>query len=259
VESAELMDKKNRGKQMSMIFSLASLLGIIAPVVAGFILEKWSFAILALLAMVLVAMSLIIFVRLKPNKEEFCWGYKETLKYFFHPFNRRMVTAYMSDGIIGAVNGIFWPIFIFMVLDEEYRAVGLITGGIILAGIILRLIMGELLDKFRKKKLVRIGTVLNSTAWLIKTTVVSAFEIFAVSIYHMLGLIVLRTSLDTLVYEKTADRGHYVDEYTVIREMALHGGKIAGLLVVALLLLFFPLQISFIIAAFASLFINLLR
>lgn len=258
-EAAELSDKKSRGKQFSVIFSIASFLGIIAPIIGGFVLENYSFAVLAILGLLSTLISFIPFFFLPQLKEEYTWTFKETLQYFFNPFNRNMVIAYMSDGLAGVVQLVFWPLFIFIILDEKYQAVGYITAAIILTGVILRLFIGQLLDRFNKNKLVKIGTVLNSTAWLFKAAVASAFHIFFVSIYHALAMIVLRTSLDTLVYEKAADRGHYIDEYTVIKEMAIHLGKILGLLLIALLLLFFPIQVSFIIAAIASLFIVLLK
>ena len=258
-ELALLTDKKKRGRQFGIIFSLAAILGTFAPIIAGFILEKWSFAVLAIISLLLSLFSLLFFTKLPENKEEYSWSFKETFKYFFHPFNRRMIIAYMSDGVIGIIQILFWPLFIFMILDEQYRAVGLLTGAIVLVGVVLRLFIGNLLDRLNKIKLIKVGIVLNSTAWLLKVGVVSALQIFLASIYHVLALIVLRTSLDTLVYEKTADRGHYIDEYTVIKEMAIHFGKIIALILIAFLLLFFPLQVSFIIASMAVLFISLLR
>ncbi len=258
-EAAELSEKKNRGKQFGIILSIASFLGIIAPMIGGLVMENYSFAVLAVIGLLFSFLSLIPFFFLPTLKEEYTWTFKETLQYFFHPFNRNMVTAYMSDGLANIVQLVFWPLFIFMLLDEKYQSVGYITAAIVLFGVILRLFIGQLLDKFKKTKLVKVGTILNSTAWLLKVVVVSTLQIFFVSIYHALAMIVLRTSLDTLFYEKAADRGHYVDEYTVIKEMAIHLGKVLGLLLIALLLLFFPLQISFIIAAIASLFIILLK
>ncbi|MCD4761220.1 hypothetical protein K8R42_04970, partial [bacterium] len=84
-------------------------------------------------------------------------------------------------------------------------------------------------------------------------------HIFLSSIYHTLAIIVLRTSLDTLVYEKAADRGHYIDEYTLIKEMSISIGRVIALLIIAGLLLFFPLQATFILAAVLALFIILLK
>jgi len=56
-----------------------------------------------------------------------------------------------------------------------------------------------------------------------------------------------------------ADQGHYVDEYTVIKEMAVQFGRIIMISVVILLLyLSFALQWVFILAALASLAFNLI-
>ena len=64
------------------------------------------------------------------------------------------------------------------------------------------------------------------------------------------------TPFDTLVYEISADSGHYVDEFTVLREMALTMGRVLVLAIVALLLLFVSLEWTFVIAAGASLLLN---
>lgn len=259
VDSAQFSNKRHRGKQFSVIFSLGALLSIIAPIIGGFLMDSWGFGVLSIVSLIVSVSSIIPFWFLPENTEQITWSYWETIKYFFHPFNRRMVIAYMSDGAVGVVNGVFWPLFIFIVMNEKYSAVGLITGGIILAGVVVRLFLGNLLDKFKKVKLVKIGTILNSSAWLIKIIATSAMKVFLVSIYHTMALIILRTSLDTLVYEKAADRGHYIDEYTLIKEMAIHFGKIIILLLITGLLIFFPMQITFILAAVVALFITLLN
>ncbi len=258
-DSAKFSSKKNRGKQFGVIFSISSALAIVAPIIGGFILDTWDFRVLTMVSLAVSLVSTIPFYFLPETKEEVSWSYRETFKYFFHPFNRRMVAAYMSDGAVGVIGGVFWPLFIFFIFDEKYKALGLVSGGVLLVGMLLRLVLGGLLDKFKKVRLVKIGTILNSTAWLLKAAVVTTFHVFAVSIYHTLVMIVLRTSLDTLVYEKAADRGHYIDEYTLIKEMAIHMGRVLILLLVACLLVFLPMQVTFILASVATLFIILLR
>ncbi|MBT6690952.1 MFS transporter [Candidatus Parcubacteria bacterium] len=258
-DSAKFSSKKNRGKQFSVIWSAASFLSIIAPVIGGFVLDRWDFGTLALIALFVCIFSLIPFAFLPTVKEEVTWTYKETFKYLVHPFNRRMVVAYMSDGAVTTINGLFWPLFIFSILDEQFKALGLLTGAILLLGLILRLFIGNLLDRIKKTKLVKIGTVLNSSAWLIKIAVGTAMQVFLSSLYHTLASIVLRTSIETLVYEKAADRGHYIDEYTLIKEMAIHAGKVLSLIVIAILLVFFPLQAAFIVAAILAWFVMLLK
>jgi MFS family permease len=258
-DSAKFSSKKNRGKQFSIIFSISSLLAVIAPIIGGFLMDSWGFAVLSIVSMTVSLFSIVPFLFLPKTKESVTWTYGETFRYFFHPFNRRMVGAYMADGAVGIVNGVFWPLFLFFILDGKYTAMGMITGAILLAGLVTRLVVGNFLDKFNKIKMVRLGTILNSSAWLVKTIVVSALHVFLVSIYHTMAIIVLRTSLDTLVYEKAADRGHYIDEYTLIKEMSIHLGKILILVLIAAMLFFFPIQVTFIIAAVFALFVNLLK
>jgi len=258
-DSAKFSSKKDRGKQFSLLFSISSLLSIIAPVLAGFLMDKWGFALVTVVSMIVTLSCMVPFLFLPKTKETVTWTYAETMRYFFHPFNRRMVTAYMADGAVGVINGVFWPLFLFFILEGQYSAVGFITGGVLLMGLILRLAVGHFLDKFNKVKMVKVGAILNSSAWILKTIVASALQAFVISIYHTMALIVLRTSLDTLVYEKAADRGHYIDEYTLIKEMSIHLGQVSILILAALLLLFFPIQITFIIAAVVALFVNLLK
>lgn len=259
VDSAEFSNKKNRGKQFGLIFSVSSVLSIVAPILGGFIIDESGFPLLVTVALIVSLISAIPFYFLPDNNEEVSWTYKETFKYFFNSYNRRMVIAYMADGAVGVINQTFWPLYIFLVMDEKFQAVGLLSGGILLAGVILRLFVGNMLDKFKKVKLVHVGTILNSTAWLVKVTVASALQVFFASLYHTLAMIILRTSLDTLVYEKAADRGHYIDEYTLIKEMSLHLGRVVILALVAFMLVFWPIQVAFILAALAAFFVTLLK
>ena len=69
----------------------------------------------------------------------------------------------------------------------------------------------------------------------------------------------MRTPFDAMIYEKAADEGHYVDEFTVIREMAVNFGRGLMLLLVIILSLFVSIQITFILGAMAAISFNLLR
>ena len=60
------------------------------------------------------------------------------------------------------------------------------------------------------------------------------------------------------MYEQAADRGHYVDEYTVLREISLNIGRVLMLVSLFILFYFVGLTFAFILAAIASLLINTL-
>jgi hypothetical protein len=62
--------------------------------------------------------------------------------------------------------------------------------------------------------------------------------------------------MDAMTYEQAADAGHYIDEYTVLREMSLNIGRILIILFLLALSLQFSITISFFVAALISLGIN---
>ena len=64
---------------------------------------------------------------------------------------------------------------------------------------------------------------------------------------------------ESLNYDIAADQGHFVDEFTVLREMAINLGK--GFMAILLIFIsfFFGIQWTFLSAALATIFIGLLK
>jgi hypothetical protein len=85
---------------------------------------------------------------------------------------------------------------------------------------------------------------------------VSSFQIFITATYHNLSKIFIRTPFDVLTYEMAADEGHYVDEFTVIHEIAVSLGKAGMLLLVLFVSMFVSLQWTFILGALSALLYN---
>lgn len=57
-------------------------------------------------------------------------------------------------------------------------------------------------------------------------------------------------------YEQAVDSGHYIDEYTVLREIALGIGRVAMLLFLVAVTSIFSIGASFFVAAVVSLGVN---
>ena len=68
----------------------------------------------------------------------------------------------------------------------------------------------------------------------------------------------MRTPVDTFTYNQAADSGHCIDEYTVLREMAISIGQIVMLFLLIGLTTVFSISVCFIVAAIASFGINIL-
>ncbi len=255
---AKFTDSGDRGKEVSLIWAAQSFLSVVLPVLSGALIVRWGFDFLFIIAITLFLSAFIPFMALPRTKEKFSWGYKETVQKFFSKRNKKLIIANMANGAENAVAIIIWPIFIWQLLDGNFFQVGVISSLIVLVAVILQLMAGKCADTFDKRNMIRWGSVFYALGWLVKVFVLTSFQIFLAGAYHNLTKIFKDTPFDTLNYELMADRGHYVDEYTVLKEMAVNLGKVLILLFAILVALNFGINWTFVLAALASLFINLL-
>ncbi len=255
-EFAELTKKGERGRTVGFLYSIASLMSIAIPFLAGIILARFGFDALFLAAAVIIFASIFPLIFTPRVIEKYSFGYIETFKKMLDKEHRRMVIAYTADGAEATVGAIIWPIFIYEILQGNYFEVGALSSMIILIGVIIRLIVGNWSDKFSKHKLLKWGSGIYAIGWIAKMFVDTAFTIFIASTFHNFALIVMRTPFDVIMYERAADAGHYVDEYTVIREMAICLGRLIMIALLFATLLFVPLYLVFVFAAIAALLMN---
>ncbi len=255
---AKFTDGKMRGREIAFLRAGVYIAGIISPFLAGLILSFYNFNVLFVVAIFIFASSIVPLSWLSETREKFSFSYFQTFRILFKRYNWRMLVAYASDGAQSFVGMVIWPVFIFQLLRGNYEVVGGISALIVLATVLLQLVVGGLTDKTKKKNVLKWGSALYSLGWVFRGFVNTAFNIFLASVFQNFSALLLRTPFDALFYEKAADRGSYVDEYTVLREISLNIGKAITGLILLLLIYFFGIRISFILAGIASLFVNLL-
>lgn len=255
---AKFTDKKDRAKQLSAIEATTLALGAIGPVFAGWVLLNYNYDVLFIIAILVFLIALIPLISLPRTRERFSWSYTQTWKEFLSKKRRSTVFAFMGDGAESVVGVIIWPIFIYELLEGNYFEIGALTSLIVFVTIFLQLGVGGFTDKHNKKRMLHWGSAFYAIGWIVKIFIVTAFHIFIASAFHNLTKIFARTPFDAISYDRAADQGHYVDEYTVIHEMALQFGKIISLTFILILIPFFEIQWIFIIAAFASIAMNYL-
>lgn len=258
VELARFMDKHHRGRQFSFLNIFITLLAVVLPIFSAFVINKFGFQVLFILTMVVVLISILPLFFISHTREGYSFGYFESFKKFFSKKHIRTNLAYCADGFQNTIGVIIWPVFIFMILEGEYLSVGLITAAIILITCVLQFLMGELTDKFDRKKLMKIGSVFYSLGWIFKAIVATGWHIFLAGTYHNLTKVVMRTPFDVLMYEIAADEGHYVDEFTVLREISINLGRILMLGLAWLLIGFTNIIWVFVLGAGVSLLMNLI-
>jgi len=261
VDFSKFTGKKNRGKDIGMMEATLSIIGVISPVAAGFIISHFSYQILFLLGIIIYLTSLIPYLTIPRTKEKFSWSYKKTWQQFFSKKYRRTILIFMADGAEGAVGGVIWPIFMFNILDGSYLKTGLIATAVIGLTIFLQLTMGRFSDNSarNKSKLLKYGSLFSSLGWVFKIFIGSLGQLFIIDTLHKFSKIVLQIPFDSITYEIAADQGHYIDEFTVLHEMAISLGRILMYSVIIGALFYISLSWLFILAAIVSVSFNFLR
>lgn len=261
VDFAKFTNKKDRGREVSALESLLGLVGMVTPLAAGFMISKFGFNVLFLVGIVLFLVALIPYINLPHTKEKFSWSYKQTWKKFFSKRHCRVVSVFIADGVESATGILVWPIFIFILFDGNYLEVGFVSTLIAASAIVLQLIVGRKLDKKLKerRKMLKYGSFLYALGWILKIFIFTSLHVFLVDVYHKFTKVFTRTPFDVLTYEIAADQGHYVDEYTVLHEIAIGVGKIIMFVLVIILVQMVSLNWVFLIAALTSIAFSFLR
>lgn len=256
VEFAQSVDQNHRGKKVSTFQALQHLISLCAPIIAGYLIATFSYSLVFMLALIAVIASMIPLFSLPHTSVEYEFGFIESWKELFTPERKGVTYSMIADGVTGAVGYLVWPVFLYIVFEGDVLNVGIYSSIIVLISIVMQLALGNYFDALAKKgksTMLKIGDDLYAFGWVIKAVVDTLGGVFVASTYHRFTSILLRTPYDTLMYEQAADAGHYIDEYTVLREMALTIGRFSTAAVLFITAPYVPIQFAFILAAFAAL------
>ncbi len=256
-EFAKFTDRMNRGKQIGFLASITSIIGILTPIISGFVIDRFGFQSLFVIVMILLGLSFFPLIVTKQVKEKFSFGYFETFKLLFTK-RRRILMAYGAEGAEAAVGLVIWPIFMYQIFEGNYLEIGAVSTLVIFATVITRLLVGKYTDKMPKRKLLHWGTFVYAIGWVFKVFVQTGYDLFLASTYHNLAKAVMRTPFDALTYEQMADAGHYVDEMSVFREISLNLGRTITFVALLLLVSIIGLNTIFWLGAIFALLINFL-
>jgi len=189
----------------------------------------------------------------------FDWTWRQTWQKLFSRKMRHVAVGEFANGAEVVVSTLVWPIFLFETLNGDVFKVGAISTIVVGLTIIIQLFVGKHLDKkvATKEKTLKVGSSLYALGWIFKIFVISAAQVFVVGLYHNIVKIFTKTPFSTILFDMSAEQGKYVDEFSVLREISGHLGRAAALILISVLSLFVPLGWTFVLAALASLALNL--
>lgn len=251
--------KSERGRQVSLSFATMAFMGVIGPILSGFIIANAGYEALFGTAVILLIIATVSYAYVPETNTHFDWGIKETWQKLFSKEMRPVVVGEFANGAEVIVNLIVWPIFLYQLLDGDVFDIGAVSTIIVGATILVQLFAGSYIDKKKNSKehTLKVGSTLYAIGWILKIFVLSTAHVFVIGLYHNIVKIFTATPYSAILYDLSAEQGKYVDEFTVLREMAGHLGRATCLVLVSLLTLFIPIGWTFVIAAAASIALNL--
>lgn len=259
VDFALFSTHESRSRQVSLSFAVIAFMGIVGPILAGFIIANAGYPAIFGIAMVLMSVAAVSYLFVPETVTKYEWGIRNTWRELFNPEHRNILAGEYANGAETVINLVVWPIFLYEILSGDLLEIGAVSTVVLAITIIVQLFIGGYLDKHSGslKKTLQFGSGLYAFGWVLKIFVLSTLQVFLVGLYHNVVRIFTRTPFASIMYDMSAEQGKYVDEFTVLREMSNHLGRASSLIVIAFLSIFIPISWTFVIAAAASIALNL--
>ena len=207
------------------------------PALGGFVLSDNAPFILFASISASMLLSSFALARMREKYETFEWSYGETVHELFKRSNNLAVGLFILDGIQGAVLLLIWPLAAFLILGQSFVNLGAVLTATLCVAFLGRYLVRNALKKMRLHKSPSVLAVTVFSTWIARLAVGTPVQILTIDVLYNSGSSPRRFSIDSYAGEQAADGGHYVDEYTAIKEMGLCLGRMAVTLLFVVLLL----------------------
>jgi len=225
-----------RGREISNLAVLDSLVAILGPVFGGVIIAMTSFKVLFIIVSFLILVSNIPLLTTGEKFVPVPFSYKDAFRRLARSENRRRLFAYIGYGE-EFITGLLWPIFIFLVI-KEYISVGFLISASILLTTVLTLYIGRITDVESRHGVLKVGVIFTFFTWLLRILVVSGIGIFMADSLYRISRGAIGVPLMALTYERAKKTS--VMKSIIFFQMALALGKLIIGVAALILLFFFP-------------------
>lgn len=191
---------------------------------------------IAVVAAIVLSLFPLAFVH--EGYERFVWSFQETFEALLARTNRRLLFASILDGVQGVTLLLLWPLAVFFIVGQSYVLLGAILSATLLITFLARRVIRRGLRALGlERSVLTLATVVFSS-WVLRLAAGTPLQVLVADVYYHGGIPARRFGIDARAFEQAADAGHFVDEYTALKEMGMALGRIVTcILFIALLFL----------------------
>ena len=254
IDFARSSKKSDESRDISIFNALSVVLTIIGPLIGAVIATFFSFKILFLIVIIILAFSFIPLLFSGDIREKINIEFKGILD------DERSFIIFFSEGLSDIGRRIFWPTLIFLIGINITEIGGIFT----IANLVLALVtlyVGHHSIGNMKSHFLKFGSILHSISLVIRGFLKSLAPIAAATTFGALSLTMMDVPFKRRFYSNSKRRGVYM---IYLREFYLHFGRIFSIsLALTLYLLYENIIFSFIaliiIGGIATLFMSLIK
>lgn len=254
---SKLALSKHMGEDLGLLHFFLQLGQAIAPALGGMLVVAFSFSALFMVGLVgtLICILLVLQMELKKERDKISW--KEFLKWTREKTFLRLAVSqtgrYLNDAIL-----VFWPLYVFLILGSVDRVGLLYTLSLFLA-MIVSFGVGFYIDHSKSKKPFYISGGILSLLWLLRSSVVSFWQIAIIDTIDRLTANFYFIFADSILFKRS--KGGQALSYFVYREILVSCAAIVFWLIVGSLFIVFanPWTALFILAAVGVLLVLLIK
>lgn len=256
---AKFSDDTEEGREVGTLSISTSLVYILGPAMAGFVISNWGYgALFAMASLIFVISNLPTLI----TQEKFRYkdfSYWQAYRELLSKENRRSFFAYLGFGEELIVL-VLWPIAISLIITSILD-LGLLVALATFITMLITLYIGKMSDSRYKKSVLNLGSAFYAFSWFIRIFVVNQIGVFLVDTMSRLSKNIIMVPLTSITYERAKTKS--VMSSVVFFEMSLVVGKLLAIIVIYLALFFISdevlaLKLTFILAGFMSLLYSLL-
>jgi len=211
IDETLFTEKGKRGRELSALKTVSIMMNSLIPVTSGLMITFLGFNYVFITALILAVLAAVPILF---SKDEHILtdnlNIKNTYRFFKSYKNKREIISYTAEGFKDANIQIFWPLFLF-ILIPSYTKIGGITSIVVILSMVLTIWVGRYIDKKGTKKILKLGSYMQSANWGFKCllwflTFISSFQILFVSITHKFTNIFITMSVRAEFYDHADDK-----------------------------------------------------
>lgn len=215
---------KHRGEEVGIRSGVTVLSALVGPFLGGLLITFIGFnAVFALAAVLLFSSGIVLLV----SKDGHI-PYHFSLRSVFDKKHWKDSLFFVSRGTHIIVQGVIWPLFIFMIL-QDYFSMGIVGSLMSLSSVLLFWGVGKYSDHANKRKIICWGSVFESAVWILQALVQTVTQVFAVTVLSSIAGAIRESPIGALEYDKAKGQ---VAAYFVSREVFICLGRILVLVIV---------------------------